>query len=387
LDQFSNKIFNTFTGFAYKPIEHARSELFIEHVHHLLNKDDASYFLSWLAHIIQYPAQKPGTFILLKGASGTGKSVLGELICALLGEQNSVQISPQILHGSFNAVLSSKLFVFIDEFYMVHNQSKRMKDEFKSLLTTNELVINQKHEPYRIEPSFHRFLGTTNENVPYTIDFDARRESIFEVVAHEYTKNMDYFKKLYDLRFDKEALQGLMFYFKNHKIKENIFLAPESSGRIDMYSPSNSIESFVYSLLTDGYFPEELNMYYLKNEPVSETQKWPNQTIYLPRAPVVKFIKNMNKHVEISNRAISSKLMYYLEDIENPDNKMNWQARFDEKNNNILKEIRCDTFEFVPLARLRDMFNKRHGNVIKWPKIIDIPHSVDNIVQIRKEPF
>lgn len=100
--------------------------------------------------------RKLTTAIYLNGPMGIGKGVVGELIMKIIGSQNCfrVQHASQLM-GSFNGHLAGKLFVYIDDLPLTHQ-------EFCSLYNVLKVVITEPSNTYR--DLFKRAITLNNLN-------------------------------------------------------------------------------------------------------------------------------------------------------------------------------------------------------------------------------
>jgi hypothetical protein len=78
----------------------------VEHVKKLYG-DDADHLINWLAHRVQFPAEKINHAIVLGGAQGIGKDTLLEPVKHAVGPWNFLEVSPVQLLGRFNGFLKS----------------------------------------------------------------------------------------------------------------------------------------------------------------------------------------------------------------------------------------------------------------------------------------
>src|SRR5262249_33732080 len=75
----------------------------IEHVHALLNENDAHHTIQWLAHRVQVPQEKINHALVLGGAMRIGKDTMLEPLKPAVGHWNFKEVSPQHLLGDFNS--------------------------------------------------------------------------------------------------------------------------------------------------------------------------------------------------------------------------------------------------------------------------------------------
>jgi hypothetical protein len=79
----------------------------LEHLHAVLNPDDATHILRWLAHRVQLPGQKINHALVLGGPQGIGKDTLLEPVKHAVGPWNFQEVSPVHLLGRFNGFVKS----------------------------------------------------------------------------------------------------------------------------------------------------------------------------------------------------------------------------------------------------------------------------------------
>jgi hypothetical protein len=131
------------------------------------------YLLSYLAHALQKPEDKPGIMIVLMGGQGTGKGSFFRLLTALW-PRTTLQVSAvEQVVGGFNAALERSYLVLMDEAMFAGD--KKSSDRLKSMITEPTITVEQKHQPRRTLASFHRFLAATNHDHFGRVDPDDRR--------------------------------------------------------------------------------------------------------------------------------------------------------------------------------------------------------------------
>lgn len=152
------------------------------------------YLLNFLAHALQYPEEKPGIMLVLIGGQGTGKGTFGTILRRIWG-QSYLHIN-NIAHiaGDFNGGLERSYIVFMDEALFAGN--RKATDALKSVVTESVLHINEKHQPARQTPSFHRIIAATNaEHFKHT-EKDDRRDFTLRI-SEERKLDLKYWKELY----------------------------------------------------------------------------------------------------------------------------------------------------------------------------------------------
>ncbi len=135
--------------------------------------EEATYAEKWIADIFQYPGRKTTKAVLLMTPlTGIGKSLLGEIIRALIGETHSVAVELDRTMDKFNALLSRKLFVQIDE---AQGRFSGHESKLDDLVTSDKVVIEKKgFDPITVD-NFGRIFMTSNSSVPIRLNAENRR--------------------------------------------------------------------------------------------------------------------------------------------------------------------------------------------------------------------
>lgn len=137
------------------------------------------YFISYIAHALQRPWEKPGVMIILIGGQGIGKGTLARILGKVWGA-TFLQISNvDSVTGSFNASLERAYIVFMDEALFAGD--RKAADSLKSLVTEPVIHINEKYQPARQTSSYHRFFAATNADHMKITDRDDRRDFALRV--------------------------------------------------------------------------------------------------------------------------------------------------------------------------------------------------------------
>lgn len=381
----SQRFFNTFRGFHYEPVKGDGHWFFVEHIRWLLGFVAAEYTLDWLAHLIQKPHEKPGTIIIVKGDQGTGKSFIGKMVCELVGHDNSVTITPKRFASNFNDYLFGRLFVNIDEFYQVNSMTEKVAEEFRSLITEGEVQLEKKHVSAIQMRSFHRFYGSTNNVQPIKLEFNSRRENIFQSAKLTELQDVAYFDRLNDLLFDKEAMSHMMFFLKDRKITHNVRMAmKDTEGREELYSPADPIVRFLHDILYDAEMPADFKIIFVGGGIQPLVYDWLEHEIRLPRWLVNEYLRKHYK-VDASAMSISRRLEKQLDCPEiaptpgNPRFKTRYEY-LDQRDNRRSGNDAC--YMFPRVGRLRELFETRNRVKVNWPRLAEVEPkvAVNNVI-------
>lgn len=213
--------FNLWTEFEMEEIteyEHKGDELhmLLDHILILCDNDKevAKWLTNWIGQMIQYPAVKSRTPVLIS-KQGSGKGTLMKVICKMIGKKKYWETAKPQKHvwGDFNPMLANCYFVNLNE--IGKKQVMEAEEELKSLQTDESLTINDKGKsPFEI-CSYHRFFITTNHMAPLNPEGDDRR-NVFIRTSDELIGNFDYFARWNDeILTDVNCIKTFYEYFKS----------------------------------------------------------------------------------------------------------------------------------------------------------------------------
>ncbi len=161
----------------------------------ICNGDLASYdyLISFLAHMVQNPEEKPGVMIVLLGKQGTGKGMFFSLLRSIWN-RTTLQIADiDMAIGRFNACLERSFAVCMDE--ALFSGDRRALDRLKSIVTESIINIEQKYQPSRSIRSVHRFFAASNHDQFAHLEADDRR-FVFLRVSEARQQDTAYFGQL-----------------------------------------------------------------------------------------------------------------------------------------------------------------------------------------------
>ena len=123
--------------------------------------------------MIQKPSERLPIAFILKGAQGTGKSLLVDTIGELLGKKHFITSSkPEDFFGTFAEGFLNKILVNMNE--CEGKDTIDFEGRLKSFITEDSITINQKGiRPFQVT-NHARLIITTNKPNPIKIDITTR---------------------------------------------------------------------------------------------------------------------------------------------------------------------------------------------------------------------
>lgn len=186
-----DRFYNLWRGFAVEalppdaaPSVSAQTALdaFLEHTRlNVCNGNEALYewLISYCAHIVQRPWEKPLTALVFRGKKGTGKNAFIDRIGALLGQHYLLTSNRRYLVGNFNQHLENCLLFVLDE--AVWAGDKQGEGVLKDLITGKTHLIEPKGSAAYSVDNHTRVVIIGNENWLVPASHDERRFVVFEV--------------------------------------------------------------------------------------------------------------------------------------------------------------------------------------------------------------
>lgn len=138
-----------------------------------------TWLLDWLADIVQNPAEKPGTAVVLYSSErGVGKSTLFVLLKAILGAL-AQNLPHDMLGRRFNANLAYCLLGFLDD---ISFQVKKDSAKMRTLVTSETRYVEKKGKDGYEIADCTRYLITSNHK--HVVDVDASVEERRYTMLH-----------------------------------------------------------------------------------------------------------------------------------------------------------------------------------------------------------
>lgn len=177
-------ILNTFDGCAYERLLHndieEASEEDMQLLCELSNNVTGGHvdkFYDLMASILQHPEKRTGVCVVIKGESGVGKDTMLAFNGKLFGKKMYANIKDagRDVFGQFNGLMKEAVFVHLEEANSAVFMDPKLAEMFKSLITSGNLPINQKHREQVDSYTYANFFLSTNRDLAVKIEHDDRR--------------------------------------------------------------------------------------------------------------------------------------------------------------------------------------------------------------------
>ncbi len=154
-----------------------------------------SYFVYWIANILQHPGRKNESAIFFSGSQGTGKNVVIEAIGTVFGMASYLMLSMRELVARFNHSLSGKVLLFVNESSAISPDNIGL---LNSLVTESTLRSEEKFENPVTAPNVCNLVITSNAPIFNKITDGSARRWVMINTSDSYIGHPSFWKGLTD---------------------------------------------------------------------------------------------------------------------------------------------------------------------------------------------
>lgn len=205
----SKTFLNTYTRSypAPRPGNGIVEQLLLPHMENLIGEPEyRRVVLDWMAYHVQHPGRKVRWAILLQGEEGCGKSLLAEVLRAVLGAQHVKAVDCGALRQNWNEWAVGHQLVVLEEIRVKGHERHEVMNVLKPLITNPYISINRRNTDNREWPNRTNYLLFTNHHDAIVISPGDRRYFVVESALQTEAQvkkltedDPDYFVKLFDL--------------------------------------------------------------------------------------------------------------------------------------------------------------------------------------------
>lgn len=256
-DDFATKrpdVLNTWRGLPLKPRKGDWS-LFRRLVVEVIcdgHDDLAEWLLDWMAAMVQMPAVRFGTAVVLRGKRGIGKGEFGRVLRTLMGQYAMQLTSIDRVIGQFNSLFEGRILVHADE--AVWGGDRRHEGVLRGLVTEETLELERKGIDCVIVPNFLRFLISTNETWAVPAGDNERRWLVLDV-NDKLHGDFAFFKALREQMYgdDNAGCRALLQHLLTREITTNQRIAPKTAALMELNEMNmNMTLSWLYEAAHSG---------------------------------------------------------------------------------------------------------------------------------------
>ena len=241
-------LLSLFHGYKYKILDEVNFEkiqLYLDLIREIIcdasatcNDDVYNYVLNWIAFIIQNPGIKSETALVLKGLQGIGKNRFTDILCELMSGYSAKNITEIAeLTGQFNSVVEGKMLIILNELKNCGDDRLANFNALKSIITDDEIRINEKNQPRRTAQNVANFIFVSNNSFPVKIETGDRRYCVLNCNGRR-KGDFAYFEKLMSST-DTSFYDNLLTFFMKRDISGfNIRVIPMTDAKQDLIDAS-----------------------------------------------------------------------------------------------------------------------------------------------------
>lgn len=185
--------------------------------HFLTMFDDPAHgqkLIEWMAYNVQHMGQKILWSPIICGVQGDGKSTIFNILTAVLGSQNTKDVSTRELFSDFSGYAEGACVCALEEMRVRGHNRHEVMNTLKPLITNERISVIKKGENAKNVKNTTNYIGFTNYPDALVLDSDDRRWAVFfskyanrdELLAD---RNHAYFDRLYNaFRNNAGAIRG-----------------------------------------------------------------------------------------------------------------------------------------------------------------------------------
>ena len=250
-------------GFEDSPIYHHIKKYICANRPELLN-----YYLNWIAHLIQKPAENPEVSLVLISKQGIGKDFMAKFIADLVGHRYYADVGASTFFSKFNSILSEKLLITINELKEGGKQ-KENHNKLKKIICQRLLNLEKKGRDIETEKWFARLVLHSNDFSVVKVEDSDRRFVIFHCdnsILEIPSEKKEYFNTLWGFvqspNYNKTFLIETFKYFAGRDISK---WQPRDIPENNNFKTEHIIENlsspikFMYDLVSEYEFIQDIN--------------------------------------------------------------------------------------------------------------------------------
>jgi Pyruvate/2-oxoacid:ferredoxin oxidoreductase gamma subunit len=148
------------------------------HIRNIL-PNDWEVVLQWMAYNVQNAGKKVLWAPIIKGIQGDGKTTLGAMIGAAMGQSNVRMISPEETKSDFNGWAEGACVGILEEIRIKGHNRHDVMNKLKPLITNEKISVVRKGQDGRNIPNCTNYLALTNFEDALVLDDEDRRWGVF----------------------------------------------------------------------------------------------------------------------------------------------------------------------------------------------------------------
>lgn len=231
---------------------------FLDHMAFLFpNEDDRNLVLDYLALLTQKPAEKVHFALLIRGAQGTGKSWIGNLMEMIIGKPNVVRPSNDEVISKWTSWMEGSQLAIVEELMTLGRLE--VANRLKPVITDPTIRIEEKNCSIYSIPNKLNFLCFTNHEDALKIEHGDRRWLV--VFSPAAKKEAAYYDSLFGYLDSGGAAFVKHWLLQRQTVLNGRGVAPPTSGKETMRRLSmGDAETYLLELYECGQRPFDFDL-------------------------------------------------------------------------------------------------------------------------------
>ncbi|MEB3150352.1 MAG: DUF5906 domain-containing protein [Sphaerospermopsis sp.] len=131
--------------------------------------------MEWISHQVQNPGKLVLWMFLIISIQGVGKSYIGRLLGAILGDINVGVVDPLQIVSNFNSWATGVLVNVLEDIKITGHSRYDAMNSLKPLITDSKIMINEKGIKQQVVKNTTNMIGFSNFKDAVPLDLDDRR--------------------------------------------------------------------------------------------------------------------------------------------------------------------------------------------------------------------
>jgi hypothetical protein len=210
----------------------------------------------WLAWNVQHPGEKLLWVPVIYGGQEVGKSLIGFIMERMLGSDNVVRPTNDMLHETFTDWAKDRCLAVIEELMTIGRQEQMNK--LKAIITEATIMIREMYKTAYAQPNTVNLIAFTNYEDAVKLDRDDRRYCILAAPKEPHPSGAAYYRPLWEWVKELGNQSAMLHWFQNYDLShfDRYARAPMTEEKRAVIADSRPpIESWMNECIESGAEP------------------------------------------------------------------------------------------------------------------------------------
>jgi len=212
------------------PAVEGDASIWMDHMSYLVPDEvERTWFVQYLAHLLQRPSEKINSAVLIQSSPGVGKNRLADALSRMMHPNDTRIVSGSILHSRWKADMGNTRLLVLDEMQL--SDLKDAENEFKPWASEEQTYVERKGiDSFRARTP-RGILIFSNHDRPIAIQSGDRRLGVLKVEASK--RDPEYYRRLSEEGMSDPVIAAFKHYLLNVDLQGFLAKAepPETSAK------------------------------------------------------------------------------------------------------------------------------------------------------------